>query len=145
MKRKNEDETTQTSLRLSQDLYRRLRRAGGEGGVGEEIRRRLEDSFETEKAPANPKTRELLDAIAYAANETAGYYGNWSEDAFAFEVFTACVDLLLKGYQPKGEAIPSPSEFAEVFFAPDHSTKDIRRSIVGDFKRAKAKRAEGKR
>ena len=147
MKRKNEDEATQTSIRLSQDLYARLKRAGAEHGIGEEIRRRLEASFEAEKPPANPKTRELLDAIAYAVDETAALYGHWDSDAFAHQVLTASVNLLLKGSQPEGDAVPSPdiSEFTDLFFGPEHSTHDISRFIVREVTRDRTKRQEGKR
>ena len=61
----------QTAVRLPQSLRDRLSKAGGERGMGEEIRRRLEASFEAEKAPADPKTRELLDAISSCAEEIA--------------------------------------------------------------------------
>ena len=80
MKRKNDDEMVQTAVRLPQSLRDRLSKAGGERGLGEEIRRRLEASFEAEKAPADPKTRELLDAIASCAEEIARDFGSWSED-----------------------------------------------------------------
>jgi len=147
MKQKNEDRAPPPfAVRLPQELQERLRRAGGARGIGEEIRRRLEASFEAEKPPA--KTRELVDAISYAAEETATYYGQWVEDAFAFEVLKACVDLLLRAYQPKGEVRPSPdhSEVAEIFFGPEHLPEDISRFIVRDLMRAREKIAdEGKR
>src|SRR5215831_18965519 len=103
MKRKIAEGMVQSAVWLSQDLHRRLKQAGGERGMGEQIRQRLEASF---ASPANPKTRELLNAISLAAEETEGYYGNWAEDAFAFEVLKACVDLLLGERRPKGEAVP---------------------------------------
>lgn len=54
----------QSAVRLPRSLHERLKKAGGERGMGEEIRRRLEASFEAEKAPNDPKTRKLLDAIS---------------------------------------------------------------------------------
>ncbi len=148
MKRKIEDGTPPFAVRLPRELQERLRQVGGARGIGEEIRRRLEASFEAESV--SPKTRELLDAITFVASETAGYYGEWSEDAFAFEVMKECMDLLLRAYQPKGDVRPSPdhSEIADLFFAPEHSHEDIGRSIVGDLMRARKKREiadEGKR
>jgi hypothetical protein len=56
MTRKIEDEMAQTTMRLPRDLYQRLKRVGGDRGMGEEIRRRLEESFEPEST--NPKTKE---------------------------------------------------------------------------------------
>jgi hypothetical protein len=144
MKRKNEDEATQTSIRLSQDLYARLKRAGAKHGIGEEIRRRLEASFEAEKAPANPKTRELLDAITYVAGETTTFYGPWFEDPFAWEVLKECVESLLAIDRPEGKAVVKPdhhSDFAVLLWGTDVTPKDISRIFVSDVMR-KAKRLE---
>jgi hypothetical protein len=76
--------------------------------MGEEIRRRLEASFDAEaKAPSDPKTRELLEAISFCAEQIARDCHSWSEDAFAFEVLKRCVNMLLKHFQPKGEPVPN--------------------------------------
>jgi hypothetical protein len=139
MKRKTEDGMVQSAVWLPRDLHQRLKRAGGERGMGEEIRRRLEASFAAD--PAKPKTNELLASITFAADETNRYYGDWAEDAFAFEVLKACVDLLLAVERPKGEAVPNPSDVASLFFADDPSPKDISRIIVADLLRTR----EGKR
>jgi hypothetical protein len=143
MKRKIPEGMVQSAVWLSQDLHQRLKQAGGERGMGEQIRQRLQASFD---ASANPKTQELLDAISVAADETEGYYGNWAEDAFAFEVLRACVDLLLAERRPKGDAVPKHNrdEVAEIFFGPDHSPKDISRTIVSSIRSA-AQRARQKR
>jgi hypothetical protein len=143
MKRKTADDMVQSAIRLPRSLHERLKQAGGDRGMGEEIRRRLEASFDAEKAPANPKTRDLLEAIASFTVETTGYYGNWSEDAFAFDVLKACVDMFFTRYQPKGEAVPKPDpdSAADVLFAPDHSPKDISRLLVSAWINERAKRA----
>jgi len=122
----------QTAVRLPRGLRDRLAKVGGERGLGEEIRRRLEISFNVEKASADPRTRELLDAISFFAEKATDYYGDWSKDAFAFEVLKACVDLLLKHFQPKGELIPHPTREGTSFllFAPEHSIELISRTIV---------------
>ncbi len=61
MKRQKDDNMIQSAVRLPQSLHQRLKKAGGERGMGEEIRRRLEASFDVEaKAPGDPKTREIL-------------------------------------------------------------------------------------
>jgi hypothetical protein len=144
-RKKNEDWMIQAAVRLPRELQERLKRAGGERGMGEEIRRRLEASFEAEKPPANPKTRELLDAISFVAEQTDDYYGNWAEDPFAFEVAKACVELLLAERRPKGEAAPHPTEFAEIVFAPDHSPKPISQVFVSMCKDRARRAAEEKR
>jgi hypothetical protein len=143
MKRKKEDEMIQTAVRLPQSLRDRLSEAGGERGLGEEIRRRLEASFEAEKVPADENTRELLDAISAVAEEMTGYYGRWSENAFAFEVLKMSVNMLWSYYQPKGEPVanPNPDSAADLLFGPDHSPKEISRTIVGGWISDRAKRA----
>lgn len=143
MKRKNDQEMVQTAVRLPQSLRDRLSDAGGERGLGEEIRRRLEASFEAKKAPADPETLDLLDAISAFTEETTEYYGRWSENAFAFEVLKACVNMLWSYYQPKGEptAHPNPDSAADLLYGPDHSPKDISRTIVSGWIGDRTKRA----
>lgn len=147
MKRKKADEMVQTAVRLPQSLRDRLVKAGGESGMGEEIRRRLEASFDLERVPPNPKTRDLLDALSYFAEETAGDYGDWSADAFAFEVFKACADMLFMHYRPKGDAVANPKSggMADVLFSPDHSLVEISRAYVRSWISDSAKRDEEKR
>jgi hypothetical protein len=135
MKRKIKDGTPPFAVRLPQDLQERLRRAGGERGMGEEIRRRLEASFDAEKTPKNPKTKALLDAIAFVADETDDNYGPWSENAFAFDVLKACVDLLLVLDRPKGEAIAPADTIASLIYGDD--PKEISRILVGDVARSR--------
>jgi hypothetical protein len=133
----------QSAIRLPQNLHILLKKAGGERGMGDEIRRRLEASFAAEKIQANPKTRELVDAISSCARETARYYGSWSEDAFAFGVLKACVNMLLAHYQPEGDAAPkpNPTKMADLLFAPDHSVADVSRLLVNDWMSDREKRA----
>src|SRR5438128_1941129 len=125
MKRKKADEMVQTAVRLPQSLRDRLTKAGGESGMGEEIRRRLEASFAAEMAPeaATPKTAELLDAISFFDGEMFNEFGSWTKEAFAFEVLKASVDRLLAYYRPEGEAKapPATDSRAEVLYGPDRS------------------------
>jgi hypothetical protein len=121
MKRKTGDDMIQSAVRLPRSLHERLKKAGGERGMGEEIRRRLEASFDAERAPSDPKTRELLEAISFLARQATDYYGSWSGDAFAFQVLKAGVDMLLKHYQPKGDpalAKPNPTVSGKIIFGP---------------------------
>jgi hypothetical protein len=133
----------QSAVRLPKSLHDRLKKAGGERGMGEEIRRRLEASFEAEKAPADPTTRELLDAISAMAEEIADFYGRWSDDAFAFEVLKDCVNMLWAYYQPKGEprANPNPDSAADILFSPEPSPKEVSQAIVYGWQSDRAKRA----
>ena len=143
MKQENAEKMIQSAVRLPQGLHDRLKKAGGERGMGEEIRRRLEASFNAEKVPADQSTAELLDAISAVSAETTSYYGRWSENAFAFEVLKACVNMLWSYYQPKGApaANPNPDSAADLLFGPDHSLKDISRTIVSGWISDRAKRA----
>ena len=136
----------QTTIWIPQAMHQRLKQIGKAGGASEEIRTRLELSFEAEKVPA--KTRELLDAIAHVAGETAVIYGNWFEDAFAFEVVKESVESLLAAARPKGDVVINPDrvDFVELTMGADLLPKDVSRIFVSDVMRAKAKRAdEGKR
>jgi hypothetical protein len=143
MKREITEKMIQSAVRFPEGLHDRLKKAGGERGMGEEIRRRLEASFDAEKAPADQRTAELLDAITAVANETTSYYGRWSENAFAYEVVKACVNILWSYYQPKGEPVAKPNSdsAADLLFGPDHSLKDISRTIVSGWISDRAKRA----
>jgi hypothetical protein len=122
MKRKTGDDMIQSAVRLPQSLHERLKKAGGERGMGEEIRRRLEASFSAEaEAPSDPKTRELLEAISFVVEQTTRFYGSWSKDAFAFQMLKLSVERLLKHYQPKGDpalAKPNPTVAGEIIFGP---------------------------
>jgi hypothetical protein len=147
MKRKNDDEMVQTAVRLPQSLHDRLKKAGGERGMGEEIRRRLEASFDAEKVPENPKTLELIDTISFADEELIRDFGSWSEDPFAFEVLRACVNWVLSHYQPKGEPVPTPvpDGLADILYAENPSAEDVSRFLVGTWIRDQPKRAFAER
>ena len=145
MKRKTADEMIQSAIWLPHSLHERLRRAGGERGMGKEIRRRLEASFEAEKNPVDPKTTELLDAISFFDEEMFYELGSWSKEAFAFEVMKACVDMLLIHYRPKGEAVrkpkPNPDGRADLLYRPDDPPDAIARLMVHFWVKRRAERA----
>jgi hypothetical protein len=63
--------------------------------------------------------------------------------AVAFEVLRECVNMMLAHYEPKGEAHPNPDpdSAADLLFGPDHSLKDISRTIVSGWISNRAKRA----
>src|SRR5215470_15958144 len=144
MKRKTEDTMVQSAVWLPRKLHQRLRDIGGERGLGEEIRKRLEASFETEKAPANPKLQQLLDAISYVAGETARYCGDPFEgapgdpfeDAYAFEVLRISVESLLASVRPKGDVVldPNRADLLELTLGAT-TPKDISMIFVSDLKR----------
>lgn len=105
---------TQTSLRLPQALHARLMEAAGDRGIGEEIRRRLEASFEQEPIGDDPKTRGLTAALATAAARLRAVYGKaWDGDAFAFAAFRKAAHELVDMHvqpAPDGEPEFRPAE-----------------------------------
>jgi hypothetical protein len=144
MTRDKVDNMIQSAVRLPRRLHERLKKVGGEGGMGEEIRRRLEASFDEEDAERrDPKTRELLEAISFAAGQATSFFGSWSKDAFAFRVLEASVDLLLKHYQPEGEPKPNPTELGEIIFGKNRenenlSPEEVSRTVVSLWLRSEA-------
>jgi hypothetical protein len=142
MKRKNDNKMVQTAVRLPRVLRDRLSRAGGERGLGEEIRRRLESSFEGQPDQPNPKTRGLLDAISSFADEVTEYYGDPVSDPFAADLLKACVDLLMERDRPRGDPEPHPraESAADLLYAPKHSIETISTTIVTGWIRDRAKR-----
>ena len=69
-KRKSTRETKnmiQTALWLPRDMHEKLKQAGGERGLGDEIRRRLQVTFGAEQRPRDKLTDLLLDLIKQIA------------------------------------------------------------------------------
>jgi hypothetical protein len=137
----------QSAVRLPRSLHERLKKAGGSRGMGDEIRRRLEASFDAEKTPGNPNTRELIKAILFSDDELARDFGSWSKDRFAFEVFRESLNALLKQYEPKGASVPvpTPGGLAEILYAENPSAEDVSRFLVGTWMRDQPKRTFAER
>ncbi len=129
---KTADDMVQSAIRLPRSLHQRLKKAGGERGMGEEIRRRLEASFDAEKVRADPKMIYVLDAITSCAEEITNDFGSWSEDPFAFDVLRGCVNLLLTRFQPKGEPVPNPKpgSSAAFLFGAEPKSEELSRTYV---------------
>ena len=146
MKRKNDDEMVQTAVRLPQSLRDRLSKAGGDRGLGEEIRTRLEASFEAAKAPADPRTPELLDAIASCAEEIARDLRPWSADPYAFAVLKQTMSMVLAGFEPEGEAVPHANPNSPLIFLfddePSPKPEKVSRYFVGRWKSESARRLD---
>jgi hypothetical protein len=106
-KRKSTRETKnmiQTALWLPRDMHERLKKEGGERGLGEEIRRLIDEGMQAADAARTPdeNTHELLDLIKEIAD--LALEEPWYADRFAFDVFKAAINTLLSRYQPSGEA-----------------------------------------
>ncbi len=120
MKGKSGADMIQSAIRLPRKLHERLKKAGGQRGMGQEVRQRLEASFDAERTATHPKTMYLLNAISACADKIERDYGNWSEDAFAFEVLKGCANILFMHFKPTGEPIPKPKpgSLAATLFGP---------------------------
>jgi hypothetical protein len=147
MKKEKHESMVQSAVRLPRNLHEQLKKAGGDRGMGDEIRRRLEVSFDVEKTPENPDTRELISAISFIDEELVRDFGSWSKDRFAFEVFREALNTLLKRYEPKGEPVPAPNPdgLAEMLYAENPSAEDVTRFLVGTWIRDQPKRAFAER
>jgi len=130
MKRKKADEMVQTAVRLPQSLRDRLSNAGGERGLGEEIRRRLEASFDAEaEASVDPKTSELLDEIKRIALNMP-LDEPWHADRDAYEVFEAAIKAVLSKYQPSNKA-PASTSRLHAMYGPDAKAETVGRILAG--------------
>jgi hypothetical protein len=87
------DDETQIALRMPRALHERLKEAAG-GNVSEEIRRRLEASFQIDEP-----TEQLMGALNKVATSLA-IDGGWHEDPFLFDVFCSAVTTLLDHWRP---------------------------------------------
>jgi hypothetical protein len=105
-KRKSTRETKnmiQTALWLPRGMHERLKKDGGERGLGNEIRRLIEASIDAAETPKDEITSELLAQIKEIADLTLP---EWLTDRFAFDVFKTAVNTLLSSRQPSGEVRP---------------------------------------
>jgi hypothetical protein len=104
MARSAGEESTQTSLRLSRELYDRLDVVREGRPLGEEIRRRLEASLgDAAPAAADPVTAYLLGRLSELSQIVDAAYGHWQTDPGAYAVFRLAVDKVLEDYKPAGE------------------------------------------
>jgi len=96
-KRKSTRETKnmiQTALWLPRDMHEKLKKEGGERGLGDEIRRRLQVSFGVEQRPRDPTTDLLLDLIKRIALKLS-LDEKWWSNHVAFDVFKTAINELL--------------------------------------------------
>jgi hypothetical protein len=134
VKPKPKDATTQAAVRFPTELYERLKEAGGERGMSEEIRRRLDASFEP--TAGDPKTRELLEVITKLAGEFAAEGTPWSENKFGWEAFRIAVAEVLNHFDPgKGDyvgggALPQSSYFYALEMTPEQAGTLIAHQVM---------------
>jgi hypothetical protein len=129
----------QTALWLPRDMHEKLKPASGEWGLGEEIRRRLQKSFDAERLPHDPISDELLDAIKHIE-------GNldepWHANRFAYEAFKEGINELLSDYRQSIEAKPGTDDKFRTKYGPDAKPALIGRILAHMALKALAKRAD---
>jgi hypothetical protein len=96
------------SLRMPESLKEPLHRAARANGhsLSDEVRQRLVASFDPPSAPTapDPKTQELLSAVARMADAISKYYPPWYADPFSFRGFVTAINkLLMRRYRPPGD------------------------------------------
>jgi hypothetical protein len=98
---RSESPTTTTSIRLPSALYEKLDRAREGRPLGEEIRRRLQASFEG-AAPtgADDKTTKMLGQVATLAKTISEHYGPWHASARTYAIFKLALEKGLPDYDP---------------------------------------------
>ena len=125
------------TFRISPELRERLEHAKGDRTLGEEIRQRLEASFDSLAASADPRFVDLLATIAYAASAAGRMYparqvkvsqavarymfpgeridpsGREVEDISANWLFEACLGMLLDAFRPNGVPASLPENTAD--------------------------------
>jgi hypothetical protein len=109
-KRKSTRETqnmVQTAIWLPRDVHERLKKEGGERGLGEEIRRLIGEALDAADVKRAPDeiTDELLDQIKDIARDLSIDAPLWT-NRDAFEAFRAAIIVLLENYQPPSDAAP---------------------------------------
>ena len=101
-KRKSIRETKnmlQTALWLPRDMHEQLKKAGGERGLGDEIRRRLQYALAVAETPSDQITDEVLDQIKDITRD----HRDWYADRFVFDVVKAAIEVLLSTHRPSSE------------------------------------------
>jgi hypothetical protein len=130
-KRKSTRETKnmiQTALWLPRGMHEELKKAGGERGLGDEIRRRLQASFDDRRL-GDATTYELLEAIEQIERNVS-HHEPWHLDLFAFEVFKAAINELLRLYHPGREADPKAISKLQTMYGPEEKPETIGRVIA---------------
>jgi hypothetical protein len=123
----------QTAVWLPRSMHEKLKKYSDERGLGEEIRSRLQNSFD-----ADPITEELLDAI----RQIEGNLDEpWHANRFAYDVFKAAINELLSNYQPS-EAQPGTVSKLKTVYGTEEKPDTIGRILARiAFKDSIAKRS----
>jgi hypothetical protein len=101
-KRKSIRETKnmrQTAVWLPRDVHDRLKKEGGERGLGDEIRRRLQYALEVAETPVD----EITDDVLHQIKDVLRDHPEWHADHFVYDVVRGAIDVILSMHQKKQE------------------------------------------
>jgi len=110
-------------------MYYDLKRAGGERGLGDEIRRRLEISLKEDQSSRDERTGQFNEAIM-RVEVNMPRDRLWHEDRFAFDVFEAAINHLLSEYQPKNDVQPESKAEFEALYGKDTKAETVGRILA---------------
>jgi hypothetical protein len=130
----------QTALWLPREMHGKLKEAGGERGLGEEIRRRLQIALDAAETPSDEVTDEVIAQIKDVARDVKDA---WHTDPFVFSVFKAVINTLLYSHQPSGDANPDTRSRLQTLYG-DENPETIGRIIAHVAMKAYARERLGK-
>jgi hypothetical protein len=134
-KRKSTRETKnmiQTALWLPREMHEQLKEDGGERGLGDEIRRRLQVSFGVEQRRSDELTELLLDLIKQSAAKLS-LVASWWADRSAFEVIKLVINDLISQLttnQLGSEPQPETMTKLQSTYGPDATPETIAQKIA---------------
>jgi hypothetical protein len=130
-KRKSTRETKsmiQTALWLPRDMHEKLKKDGGERGLGEEIRRRLQYAFDAAETPSDEVTDEVLNQIKDIFRDVSRDEP-WHANRFAYDVTKAAINALLSNHQPSNEGKPETKAHLQAVYG-EEKPENIGRMIA---------------
>jgi hypothetical protein len=92
----------QTAVWLPRDMHEKLKKGGGERGLGEEIRRQIQYALDAAKTPSDQITDEVVGQIKDVTRDLS----DWHADPFVFRVLRGAIEVVLSNHEPKGEGKP---------------------------------------
>ena len=138
-KRKSVRETknmVQTAIWLPREMHEQLKRVGGERGLGEEVRHRLQTTFDAEQWPSDPITDLLADLMKQVALDlTNGRTRNehrWTCDVFKVAINELVSSSMFSPAPITGVAEPATVAKLQAKYGPDVKPETIGRQLARD-------------
>jgi len=135
-------ETTQmiqTAVWLPRGMHERLKRDGGERGLGDEIRRRLQLTVDADQQWRDPVTELLVNDVRKIVFRLADGNKTWWEDRWAAKTLKEAVFRLIQRLCPSSEeggesAQPAPAllEKLQAKYGPDLNSEKIGRLLADE-------------